>query len=314
MIEVRDLSYEYPTTRALDHVSFTVGEGAIAALVGPNGAGKTTLLRNIAALERPYSGTALVDGVDVREHPRAVHKKLGFLQDFFGLYDDLSVTQCLTYAAMANGLRGRKVHDAVEKTLERIDLAEHRNKLAKQLSRGMRQRLAIGQAIAHEPSVLLLDEPASGLDPDARRDLSALLRELQGQGITLIVSSHILAELEDYSTEMIIMDHDRIKSQRSVKEGAGGTVYTIELAAPNGGLNDWLSKRGGVTVHQADENRAMISLDGNASARAALLKDLVSGGFEVAGISETKRSLADAYFEEVSQHRESGKPKKGDRP
>jgi len=309
MIEVRDLSYEYPTARALDHVSFTVGEGAIAALVGPNGAGKTTLLRNIAALERPYAGTAIVDGVDVREHPREVHKKLGFLQDFFGLYDDLTVTQCLTYAAMANGLRGRKVHDAVEKTLDRIDLREHRNKLSKQLSRGMRQRLAIGQAIAHEPKVLLLDEPASGLDPDARRDLSAMLRELQGQGITLIVSSHILAELEDYSTEMIIMDGGKVKSQRSVEEGAGATVYTIELATPNAGLADWLGAREGLTVHQADDARAMVSLEGDASARSQLLKDLLGAGFEVAGISETKRSLADAYFEEVSIERSE----KGDR-
>jgi len=301
MIEVKDLSFEYPTARALDHVSFTVGEGVIAALVGPNGAGKTTLLRNIAALERPYSGTAIVDGVDVREHPRAVHKKLGFLQDFFGLYDDLTVTQCLTYAAMANGLRGKAVDRAVEKTLDRIDLREHQTKLSKQLSRGMRQRLAIGQAIAHEPKVLLLDEPASGLDPDARRDLSGLLRELQSQGITQIVSSHILAELEDYSTEMIIMENGRIKSQRSVEEGAGATVYTIELATPNDGLTQWLEKQSGITLHQSDSTRAMVSLDGDASARAKLLKDLVGAGFEVVGVSETKRSLADAYFEEVSR-------------
>jgi len=301
MIEVKDLSFEYPTARALDHVSFTVGEGVIAALVGPNGAGKTTLLRNIAALERPYSGTAIVDGVDVREHPRAVHKKLGFLQDFFGLYDDLTVTQCLTYAAMANGLRGKAVERAVEKTLDRIDLREHQTKLSKQLSRGMRQRLAIGQAIAHEPKVLLLDEPASGLDPDARRDLSGLLRELQSQGITQIVSSHILAELEDYSTEMIIMENGRIKSQRGVEEGSGATVYTIELATPNDGLTKWLEKQSGITLHQSDSKRAMVSLDGDASARAKLLKDLVGAGFEVVGVSETKRSLADAYFEEVSR-------------
>ncbi len=301
MIEVRDLSFEYPTARALDHVSFTVEEGAIAALVGPNGAGKTTLLRNLAALERPYSGTALVDGIDVRDRPRAVHKKLGFLQDFFGLYDDLTVIQCLTYAAMANGLRGRAVQEAVNKTLDRIDLRAHKEKLAKQLSRGMRQRLAIGQAIVHEPKVLLLDEPASGLDPDARRDLSALLRELQGQGITQIVSSHILAELEDYSTEMIIMEDGRVKSQQGVEEGPAATVFTIELASANDGLGKWLGARAGITVHQADGARAMVSLEGDAGARAQLLKDLVGAGFEVAGISETKRSLADAYFEEVSR-------------
>ncbi len=301
MIEVTDLVFEYPTARALDGVSFTVEKGAIAALVGPNGAGKTTLLRNIAALERPYSGTAIVDGLDVREHPRAVHKKLGFLQDFFGLYDDLSVTQCLTYAAMANGLRGRVVKDAVEKTLDRIDLRDHRGKLCKQLSRGMRQRLAIGQAIVHEPSVLLLDEPASGLDPDARRDLSALLRELQAQGITLIVSSHILAELEDYSSEMIIMENGKVKSQRSVEDSDGATALAIDLAEPNADLGKWLRALDQIEVHQADDMRAVISLTGDASVRANLLKRLLDAGFQVAGISETKRSLADAYFDEVSK-------------
>lgn len=301
MIEVKDLSFEYPTGRALDGVSFTVEEGAIAALVGPNGAGKTTLLRNIAALERPYSGTAIVDGLDIREKPRAVHKRMGFLQDFFGLYDDLSVERCLTYAAMANGLRGSKVSDAVEKTLGRIDLKEHRSKQSKQLSRGMRQRLAIGQAIAHEPSVLLLDEPASGLDPDARRELSHLLKDLQSAGITQIVSSHILAELEDYSSDMIIMDKGRVKSHRKVDEGGSGTALAIELAEPNDGLRAWLEGRGSITVHQADSNRALVSFEGDGSARAALLKDLVEAGFTVASISEVKRSLADAYFEEVER-------------
>ncbi len=301
MIEVKDLSFEYPTGRALDGVSFTVEAGAIAALVGPNGAGKTTLLRNIAALERPYSGTAIVDGLDVRDKPRAVHKRMGFLQDFFGLYDDLSVERCVTYAAMANGLRGSKVRDAVELTLERIDLKDHRNKQAKQLSRGMRQRLAIGQAIAHEPRVLLLDEPASGLDPDARRDLSYLLKDLQKAGITQIVSSHILAELEDYSTDMIIMDKGRVKSHRKVDEAGGETALTIELAEPNEGLRAWLEARDGVTVHQADSRRAVVSFSGDGSGRAALLKGLVDAGFTVASISETKRTLADAYFEEVQR-------------
>lgn len=302
MIEVRDLSYEYPTARALDGVSFTVEDGAIAALVGPNGAGKTTLLRNIAALERPYSGTAVVDGLDVRAHPREVHKRMGYLQDFFGLYDDLSVERCLTYSAMANGLRGSKVHDAVEETLGWIDLKEHKHKLAKQLSRGMRQRLAIGQAIVHKPKVLLLDEPASGLDPDARRDLSHLLTSLRDQGITQIVSSHILAELEDYSTEMIIMDGGQVKSHRKVTDSdVGGTAVAIELATPNEGLRAFLEAREGITVHQADDTRAMVSFVGGAADRSSLLKALLEAGFDVAGISEVKRTLADAYFEEVER-------------
>ena len=307
MIEVQDLVFEYPTARALHGVSFKVEKGAIAALVGPNGAGKTTLLRNIAALEKPFSGTVIVDGLDVRDHPRKVHENMGFLQDFFGLYDDLTVEQCLTYAAMANGLRGKAVTSAVEEVLGWIDLSEHRSKLSKQLSRGMRQRLAVGQAIAHKPKVLLLDEPASGLDPDARRDLSALLLKLQGFGITLIVSSHILAELEDYSSEMIIMENGRIKGQRQVSAADGSVALAIELSMPNSNLGKWLEARDDITVHQADDNRALVGFSGNTKARATLLKAMIKADFDVSSISETKHSLADAYFEEVS----SGKSRKG---
>ena len=306
MIEVQNLVFEYPTARALDGVSVKIEKGAIAALVGPNGAGKTTLLRNIAALETPFAGTVIVDGLDVTKHPRAVHKNMGFLQDFFGLYDDLTVHQCLTYAAMANGLRGRKVRDAVEETLDWIDLKENRNKLSKQLSRGMRQRLAVGQAIAHQPKVLLLDEPASGLDPDARRDLSNLLRKLQEKGITLIVSSHILAELEDYSTEMIIMENGRIKGQRNVAPGEGGMAVEIELAAANDGLQAWLDARDDIEIHQCDDKRALVTLQGGDKDRAKLLKAMVKADFDVSSISETKHSLADAYFEEVSSGSRKG--------
>ena len=224
LIQVKQLTFEYPGTRALDSVSFDIVKGSITALVGPNGAGKSTLLRCIAALEYPLSGQVLFNGVDVLDDPRASHAKIGYLSDNFGLYDALSVRQCLTFAASSQGVTADNITKVVSKTAEQLDLTDKLNSAAGALSRGQRQRVAIGQAIIHSPSLLLLDEPASGLDPEARHSLSQVFIALKNSGMTLIVSSHILAELEDYSTEMLILKNGKILQQQSVHNSADSTV------------------------------------------------------------------------------------------
>jgi ABC-2 type transport system ATP-binding protein len=304
VIEVRDLVFEYPTKRALHGVSVTVADGAIAALVGPNGAGKTTLLRCIAALERPYSGSVTIDGIDVQERPRAAHAKLGFLPDFYGLYGDLSVRRALTFAARAHGLSESAAIEAVARAGRRVGLDDRMAEAAATLSRGLRQRLAIAQAIVHEPSVLLLDEPASGLDPEARRALSKLLVELQQQGMTLIVSSHILSELEDYSTEMIIMDGGRILGggAKSVA-GKGAPTHAVELSEPKAGLGAFLSSWEGVSdVHESAQGAEFI-FEGDAHACHELLRGLIEAGFPVSAFGPSKRRLQELYFAEVEAER-----------
>lgn len=216
LIQVKQLTFEYPGTRALDSVSFDIVKGSITALVGPNGAGKSTLLRCIAALDYPLSGQVLFNGVDVLDDPRASHAKIGYLSDNFGLYDALTVCQCLTFAASSQGVTADNITKVVNKTAEQLDLTNKLNSAAGALSRGQRQRVAIGQAIIHSPDLLLLDEPASGLDPEARHSLSQAFIALKNSGMTLIVSSHILAELEDYSTEMLILKNGKILQQQSV--------------------------------------------------------------------------------------------------
>ena len=181
MISVDNLVYEYPTKRALHGVSFHLEAATVTALVGPNGAGKTTLLRCLAALEHPFAGRVAIAGMTTVEMPRDVHRRLGYLSDFFGLYDDLSVQRCLTFAAMSHGIIDN-LPTVVNRAAERLGLLDRLAENASSLSRGLRQRLAIAQAIIHEPSVLLLDEPASGLDPEARISLSRLLAELRTQG------------------------------------------------------------------------------------------------------------------------------------
>ncbi len=299
MIEVSNLSFEYPTKRALTDVSLSVPAGAITALVGPNGAGKTTLLRCLAALELPYAGTVRIDGVDTQADPRAVHARVGYLPDFFGLYDDLTVEQCLTFAARAHGLSPSKAGDAVKRTAERVVLSDRLKTKAGELSRGLRQRLAIGQAIVHEPRLLLLDEPASGLDPDARRGLSDLLLGLKAQGITQMVSSHILAELKDYSNHMIIMDEGRVIETVSVREGAG---VRIDLAEPHDGLDAFLRSQAGLAVVRADNTSAVVDLTGTddpARARAGLLRALMDAGFAVSSVTDIADDLEQAYFARV---------------
>ncbi|HKY19470.1 MAG TPA: ABC transporter ATP-binding protein [Rhizomicrobium sp.] len=303
MIEIRDLVFEYPGHRALCGVSLSIAAGSITALVGPNGAGKTTLLRCMAALETPYAGHVAIEGLDTRDAPRAIHARLGYLPDFFGLYDALSVRRCLHYAARAHGIAPHEAAGAAQAAAARVGLADRMEQAAGALSRGLRQRLAIAQAIVHRPAVLLLDEPAAGLDPQARRDLSELLLSLRAGGMTLVVSSHILAELEDYSDRMVIVDHGRIAGGQSIALKAG-THLRIRLAAARGDLKDFLSGQG-LTVAEASADHALVTMAGGPPQKAALLAALIQAGFAVMEFSEDTRALEDVYFEQVKSQVES---------
>ncbi len=300
MITVTDLVYEYPTTRALKGVSLHVPPQTITALVGPNGAGKTTLLRCLAALEDPYSGTVTVAGHDTRAEPRAIHALLGYLPDFFGLYDALSVRRILTYTARSRGIIPALTSTAVDKAAGRVGLSNRIDVKAGDLSRGLRQRLAIAQAIVHEPKVLLLDEPSAGLDPQARRDLSMLLVSLKTAGMTLVVSSHILAELEDYCSEMIIIEEGLIVGGKAIKvKDIERPRYIVEIAKARSDLKDFLDARAGVDVIEADQYHALITHARSATARARLIRDLINAGFDVSSFGEASKALEEAYFSQV---------------
>ncbi|MEJ1968775.1 MAG: ABC transporter ATP-binding protein [Rhizomicrobium sp.] len=299
MIEVEDLVYEYPNARALKGVSLRVADQTITALVGPNGAGKTTLLRCLAALEDPYSGKVMIDGLDTTHSPRDIHAKMGYLPDFYGLYDDLTVRRCLAYAARSHSIAPAAVGAAVATAARRVGLSDRLDSKAGELSRGLRQRLAIGQAIVHEPRVLLLDEPAAGLDPQARRDLSALLIQLRDGGMTLVVSSHILAELEDYCSEMIIIENGLIAGGKAIKvRDDDRPRYAVELATARADLKEFLVAHSADVV-EADQNHALIVFTRNPAARAKLLRDLVGAGFDIASFGEASKALEQTYFAQV---------------
>lgn len=308
MIEISGLTFDYPGQRALDNVSLSVAEGSVTALVGPNGAGKTTLLRCIAGLETPLSGSIHVAGMDVIEKPREVHRMMGYLSDFFGLYQELTVAQCLEYAATAQGLPADRIEAAIRLTAQQLDLSDRLQHTSGSLSRGLRQRVAIGQAIIHQPKVLLLDEPASGLDPEARSGLAALFRQLQASGMTLLVSSHILAELDEYSTHLLSLREGRVLENRALaaaRHVPAERQIRLTLVQADARIDSWLQQQTAVTLLAAKDNVIEITLGGDLNDQARLLQQLVAAGFMVASFAEHKENLQQSYLRAVATHLEN---------
>jgi ABC-2 type transport system ATP-binding protein len=300
MIAVRGVAYDYPTARVLHAISFEVAEGAVLALVGPNGAGKTTLMRCMAALDAPAEGTITIAGADTRADPRAVHAALGYLPDFFGLYDELTVRQSLVYAARSRDVPAAAAEQAALEAAGRVQLSDRLDARAGQLSRGLRQRLAIAQTIVHRPRVLLLDEPAAGLDPEARRALSDLITRLAGEGMTIVVSSHILAELEDYSTQMLMVRDGRIAGDGVVAAGVSedAAVVRVQLAAPRDDLAAVFAGLG-VIAQSVGADEAQLLVSGGGEAEAQLLARLVAAGLAVRAFSPMRRTLEQTYLDEA---------------
>ena len=302
MISVEDLVFEYPAKRALDAVSFTIGEGAITALVGPNGAGKSTLLRCMAALYRPFSGRVAVNGFDTQLEPRQVHRSLGYLSDFFGLYDELSVRRAFSYACRTHGVG----LDRVEETARQLGLTGYLDTQALALSRDLRQRLAIGLAIIHEPRVLLLDEPASGLDPEARIALSELFLHLRERGMTLVVSSHILAELEDYATEVLILDRGRVVDHHPISSAKQGRTIEVRLSCADDRLGSLLGAAGGVSLFDHSPLAARFAFEGDEAGQGELLGRLVREGLPVCAFGPARSDLQEVYVDKMRKGRGQG--------
>ncbi|GAB2175734.1 ABC transporter ATP-binding protein [Dongia sp. agr-C8] len=300
MIRVEHLIFDYPGHRALNDVSFQIAPGTITALVGPNGAGKSTLMRVCSGLERPFAGRVSLQDIDVHESPREAHERMGYLPDFFGLYDEMTVRQCLEYRAAAQGVSKEKQCEAVDLAAARMELTDRLNQRAGELSRGLRQRLAIAQATIHNPVFVMLDEPASGLDPEARIGLANALKTLCAEGMTIIVSSHILAELDDYSTHILMIRDGQIIEHaplRDLGNAPGDQVrISVTLAEPDPRLPQVLSAVPGIVVERADERTALLSTNGGATTRQALLKGLVEAGLPVVEFSAERPGLQDAYL------------------
>jgi ABC-2 type transport system ATP-binding protein len=218
MIEVRSLSKSYGSHPALQAVSLGIEAGDMFGLIGPNGAGKTTLIRILATLLKPTHGTARVDGHDVVLQASHVRRMIGYMPDFFGVYEELKVREYLEFFASTYGIRGVKRKATVDGVLELTDLTGKRDAMIASLSRGMQQRLGLARVLVHDPKVLFLDEPASGLDPRARIEIRALLKELRNMGKTILISSHILADLADLCNKIGLIERGKLIYAGGLKE------------------------------------------------------------------------------------------------
>src|SRR5215210_5320555 len=218
IVRTSGLIKRYPGTLAVAGLDLDVAEGEIFGLVGPNGAGKTTTLRILATLLTATAGVAEIAGINVRRNPDAARRVLGFMPDVFGVYDDMKVWEYLDFFARCYGIPADRRRRMIGDLLDLVDLGDKRDSYVQGLSRGMQQRLCLAHTLVHDPQVLLLDEPASGLDPRARVELRELLRELRSLGKTILISSHILPELEELCTSVAIVDRGQVLAQGRVAD------------------------------------------------------------------------------------------------
>lgn len=210
MIETRDLTKMYGELYALNRLNLKLDQGDVYGFIGPNGAGKTTTMRILATLLNPSWGEATVCGYSIYNSSRDIRKLIGYMPDFFGVYDDMKVSEYLEFFAAAYRIQGLERKKKCDEVLELVDLGYKRDALVTSLSRGMTQRLGLARVLLHDPMVLLLDEPASGLDPRARIDMRALLKRLRSMGKTILVSSHILPELADICNKIGIIERGQL--------------------------------------------------------------------------------------------------------
>jgi ABC-2 type transport system ATP-binding protein len=307
VIESRGLRREYGGLVAVDDVTVSFPKGAVVALVGPNGAGKSTWMRMVAGLLEPTRGTALVGGVDVVREPQRAHRLLAFLPDFFGLYDDLKVREMLEHAGRAYGLTERARRERSAYVLDRVKLLDKQDDFVAHLSRGMRQRLAVAKSLLHDPPVVLLDEPASGLDPEARHDFQELMREIARDGKTLVISSHILTELEEYCTHVAMMHKGKVVAAGAIaavrRDLTAVRKVRVEIADGLAKAREVFAKAEtakGVEIVAAETGAAagsaVFALDGGDRDLAELMKTLLVSGVVVTAFGPADGSIQDAYL------------------
>jgi ABC-2 type transport system ATP-binding protein len=305
VIAVEELTKIYGTRPALDHVTFEVPQREIFGFVGPNGAGKTTTLRILAALLEPTSGRAYIDGSDVTKDRAIVHNRIGYMPDFFGVYDQLTLGEYLDfYAACYRQPKSRR-RKIVDDLLALVGMTERKNQQVDTLSRGLKQRACLARALVHDPAVLLLDEPASGLDPRARVEMREILKELQGMGKTIIISSHILPELTDLCSMVGIIDRGRMRATGSVKEViarlSAGRRLRISVIEEKDAALDVLQRLDAIRELQSVNGVIEAEYDGNDHTAAGILAELTAAGIKVSSFSSVDGGLEDAFLKATSE-------------
>jgi ABC-2 type transport system ATP-binding protein len=306
MIQIEGVTKEYdlPSGQsgklvAADQLSLTIARGEVFGLVGPNGAGKTTTLKIVCGLLAPTSGKVSVNQVDVLREPDRAQEYIGYLSDFFSVYDDLKVWEYVDYFARAYKLESQQIPGRVREVIQQLGLETKYDSFVGGLSRGMKQRLGIARAIVHDPPLLILDEPASGLDPKARAELKDLIRGMNRNGTTIVITSHVLSDLQEICTSLAILEKGkllRVGKIADVMSDAGQTRRVrVRLAAPCFPLKDWLSARPEISELHATEDSADFVFPGSDLELANLIRDVVTAGAPVCAVEERAESLEQLF-------------------
>jgi ABC-2 type transport system ATP-binding protein len=312
IVTAHGLVKRYNGTLALGGLDLEIAAGEIFGLVGPNGAGKTTTLRILATLLVPTAGDAEVAGASIRTNPDGVRRVVGYMPDSFGVYDDMKVWEYLDFFGRCHGLRADRRRRMIGDLLELVDLGPRRDAYVATLSRGMLQRLCLAHALVHDPAILILDEPASGLDPRARVELRELLRELRSLGKTILVSSHILPELEELCTSLAIIDRGRVLAKGSMAEiearlriGAVLRVRVLGDAAAVAAARDHLAADASVVAAEIGEGDVIeIGFTGDDDAAARLLAGAVAAGIRIASFARAASDLEELFLQVTGNPRE----------
>lgn len=304
MIRVRSLSKRYGKVNALSGLSFEVTKGSIFGFVGPNGAGKTTTIKILSTLLLPDSGKAWVNGAEVSADPTAVRMSLGYMPDFFGVYDNLTATEYLVFYGMAHGLKPARARKVALDLLDLLDLTQKAGQFVDSLSRGMKQRLCLARALVHDPAVLVLDEPASGLDPRARVEMRELLKELAAMGKTIVISSHILSELAELCTDIGIISKGTMVASGPVSDIMQKLHFTrvlrVKTLSEHERAAEVLSECAGVTRVSWVEGSIHAAFSGGDEEMRRALEALVLCKIPVVSFAEEKSSLEEVFMQLVA--------------
>jgi|TARA_B100001750_G_scaffold239579_1_gene247843 ABC-2 type transport system ATP-binding protein len=300
MIETHQLTKTYGDLHAIYRLDLTLDKGDVYGFIGPNGAGKTTTMRILATLLNPTSGEASVCGQSIYNNAKEIRRMIGYMPDFFGVYDDMKVIEYLEFFAAAyriNGMTRKKICDDV---LELVDLGYKRDALVTSLSRGMTQRLGLARVLLHDPDVLLLDEPASGLDPRARIEIRGLLKELRKMGKTILVSSHILPELADICNKIGIIERGELLVSGDVtevmKQVRQQTLLRITVTEPDKAAAE-LEKREEIDTVTVTEGQLLVSLQTSVSDYGFIPTLLIEKGHRITLFQEDEINLETAFME-----------------
>lgn len=301
MLEVKQLVKKYGKFLAVDNLSFNITEGSIFGFVGPNGAGKTTTMKIMSGLLKATSGSIIINGIDIIKNPSILKEKIGYMPDFFGVYDNLRVSEYMDFYAGTYYIPYKDRDDIINNLLELVDLTHKKEEYVDSLSRGMKQRLCLARSLIHDPDVLILDEPASGLDPRARIEMKEILKQLKELGKTIIISSHILPELAEMCTEIGIIDRGKIKVQGTVADIMKGLlkkriIYVKPLENMEGLLN--------IIKQQPDiddiiENTSDIefSFEGEDAQLSKILENIVKSDIPILTFKEKEGNLEEIFMQ-----------------